>query len=266
MTPVSVLGTGTAPLLVEDRGAEAVPAPSAARMYDYYLGGKDNYAPDRELADRVLATAPFLPRLVRANRAFLRHAARFLAERAGMRQFLDIGCGLPAPENLDDIVRRVDPSCRVAYADNDPLVLSHARALLAVDGNTDAFEADLRDPAALLAHPALRRLIDFDEPVAVLLMSVLHFVTDAENPWAIMDGLLAGLPPGSHVVISHSVRTPEQDAVAALYREADVPFTPRAPEAIAELYRDLEPVPCAVHPPGMGAQVPLACFVGRTSR
>nr|BFE30361.1 hypothetical protein GCM10010200_026120 [Actinomadura rugatobispora] len=265
---------------------ETAPEPNAARMYDYYLGGKDNYAVDRELAGRVVDAAPVVPLVARANRAFLRRSVRFLAESAGMRQFLDIGCGLPALENVNGLARAVDPSCRVAYADNDPMVLSHARALLAVDDLTDAFGGDLRDPEALLGHPAPRRLIDFDEPVAVLLLSVLHFVTDAEDPRAIMDGLLAGLPPGSHVAISHAARTPELDAVAALYRdEADVPFTPRTREAIAELCRGLEPVeafpagpplPVSVPAPvpdrfprsaGLESDpMPLACFVGRKPR
>ena len=261
----------------------AVPRPNAARMYDYYLGGKDNYTADRALACRVAEAAPVVPLVARANRAFLRRAVAFLAGPAGMRQFLDVGCGLPGQESVHGMAREADPSCRVVYADNDPLVLSHARARLAVSGATAVFDGDLRDPQALLAHPVPRRLLDFDRPVAVLLLSVLHFVTDAEAPREIMDGLLAGLPPGSHVVISHAVRTPELDAAALLYREADVPFTPRTREEIAELHRGLEPVeafpsgpplpalvrspsPALRRPRGSHDPFPLACFVGRKAR
>ncbi|GAA2069964.1 SAM-dependent methyltransferase [Actinomadura alba] len=217
--------------------------PSAARMYDHYLGGKDNYAVDRALAERALRRAPIISRLVRVNRAFLGDSVRLLAQQAGIRQFLDIGCGLPTHDNVDDIVRRVDPACRVAYVDNDPMVFSHARALLAVSGDTKAFAADLREPGEILGHPELTQLIDFSEPVAVLLLSVLHFISDAENPRRIIDDLLSGLPPGSHVVISHAERTPDLEAVSALYQEADVPFTPRSRQEIAGLSHGLELFP-----------------------
>jgi hypothetical protein len=224
-------------------GGIDITTPSAARMYDHYLGGKDNYAVDRALAERALRRAPIISRLVRVNRAFLGDSVRFLAQRAGLRQFLDIGCGLPTHDNVDDIAGRIDPGCRVAYVDNDPMVLSHARALLAVGDRTGAFAADLREPGEILRHPELTRLIDLDEPVAVLLLSVLHFITDAENPRRILDDLLSGLPPGSHVVITHAERTPDLEAVSALYQEADVPFTPRSRQEMADLFHGLELFP-----------------------
>jgi hypothetical protein len=248
-------------------------APNVARMCDYYLGGKDNYAADRDLAERVLRQAPIISRLVQINRTFLGNAARFLAGQAHIRQFLDIGCGLPTRDDLCDIVRRVDPACRVAYVDNDPMVLVHARALLAANAGTHAVEADLREPGTIFGHPDVRQLIDFDEPVAVLLLSVLDFVADAENPYGIVDDLLMSLAPGSHVVISHAERTPELEAVSWLYREAGVTFTPRSRQEIAELSRGLElisPYPADLslrhsgHRLRAGSRMPLIGCIGRT--
>jgi hypothetical protein len=240
--------------------------PSVARMYNYYLGGKDNYIIDRDLAERALRIAPIIYGVAQANRAFLHYAACVLAEQAGLRQFLDIGCGLPAHVNLDDVVRRVDPACRVAYLDNDPMVLSHARALLAVDGDTGAFETDLREPTALLAHPELRQLIDLDEPVAVFLLDVLPFIADAENPRGIVDELMRSLPAGSHLVISHAERTADLEAVAALYRDAGISFTPRSRPEVAEFFHGLEPIAPATadgHGLMIGSAMPLIGRIGR---
>ncbi|WP_131740422.1 SAM-dependent methyltransferase [Actinomadura roseirufa] len=227
----------------EERARAAVhaPTPSVARMYDYFLGGKDNYAADREMAEWALLKAPVIPRIARANRAFVRHAAGRLARDAGLRQFLDIGCGLPAPSgNVADVVRGVDPSCRVAYTDSDPMVVAHARALLAVDEGTCAFQADLRDPAALLAAPGPRRLLDFGRPVGVLLFCVLHFLTDADDPRRVMGELIAALPAGSHVALTHVERTADFEAVSGLFESADVPFTPRGLDEITDICAGLE--------------------------
>ncbi|MEU8799471.1 SAM-dependent methyltransferase [Spirillospora sp. NPDC048819] len=257
-----------------DPGRFSGPAPSNARVYNYYLGGKDNYAADRELAEWALRRCPVVKRLVQANRGFLDYAAAVLAERAGLRQFVDIGCGLPMTcgmgDNVGDIVRRADPSCRVAYVDSDPMVLAHARALLAVDPATAAFEADVRDPAALLAEPGLRRLIDFSEPVGVLLTGVLDVIADEDDPRGIVDALVDALPPGSHVVITHTERTPELDPLAGLPQNPDLPFWPRSRDAITEICGSLEmaapypaalPLPHAVHTTG---PVPLIGCIGRT--
>ncbi|GAA2123573.1 SAM-dependent methyltransferase [Actinomadura napierensis] len=227
----------------EEGGVAAVPAgaPSVARMYDYYLGGKDNYAADREMAERALDRAPVVARLAQVNRGFLEYAAALLAE-SGTRQFVDVGCGLPAARNVGDVVRRAAPSCRVAYVDNDPLVLAHARALLTVDRNTGAFGGDVRAPAALLGHPGLRRLIDFGRPVALLLLGVLDFVTDEEDPRGIVRALLGGLPAGSHMVVTHTERTPALESLAETARRAGLAFTPRGREEIAEICAPLEPV------------------------
>ncbi|MFC6883319.1 MULTISPECIES: SAM-dependent methyltransferase [Actinomadura] len=251
-------------------GLEDTP-PNIARMHDYFLGGKDNYAADRNLAEQVLREAPAVAGMVAANRAFLRRSVRLLAERAGIRQFVDVGCGLPAGESVDALARRHAPDCRVAYVDNDPLVLSHARALLAVDGGTGAFGADLRAPGGVLAHPELGRLIDLGRPVAVLLMCVLHHVTDAEDPRGILETLVRSLPPGSRVVLSHAERTPQLDTMAALYGEAGVPFVPRTREAIGALVRGLGAVrprqanlAHSVRDPATGDPTPLVGWVGRT--
>ncbi|MBO2465853.1 SAM-dependent methyltransferase [Actinomadura violacea] len=226
----------------EEAGAAAAPlgAPSTARMYDYFLGGKDNYAADREMAEQALERAPVVARLAQVNRGFLEYAAALLAE-AGLRQFVDVGCGLPAERNVGDVVRRVEPSCRIAYVDNDPLVLVHARALLATGRGTGAFGGDVRVPGALLGHPGLRRLIDFGRPVALLLLGVLDFVADADDPRGIVRTLLDGLPAGSHMVITHTARTPELESLAATARRAGLAFTPRDRAEIAEICAPLEP-------------------------
>jgi S-adenosyl methyltransferase len=214
--------------------------PNVARMYNYYLGGKDNFVVDRDLAERVLREAPAVARMVRVNRGFLHRTARFLAERRGIRQFIDIGCGLPTEINLDDTVRRFDPGGRVAYVDDDAMVLSHARAVMAVRGRVGVIEADLRDPPALLGHPELTRLIDFDQPVAVYLLNVLHFIPD--DPGRIVDELVCDLPSGSHIVLSHAERTPDLMAAATLYEETDLPFRPRGRREITGLVDGLHPV------------------------
>ncbi|WP_165950411.1 SAM-dependent methyltransferase [Actinomadura sp. GC306] len=259
-------------------GRSSGPAPSNARMYDYLLGGKDNYASDRDLTEWALRRCPVVGRLVQANRGFLDHAAALLAEDAGLRQFVDIGCGLPVSGGAGDVggvggvgavVRRADPSCRVAYVDNDPMVVVHARARLAVDGRTGAFEGDVRDPAALLADPGLRALIDLSEPVGVLLGCVLDITLDEHDPRGIVRALVDLLPPGSHVVVTHAERTPELEAIAGLPQNPDLPFCPRSLEAVTEICGSLEmippyparlPLPHAVHTTG---PVPLIGCIGR---
>jgi hypothetical protein len=192
-----------------------VSRPHAARMYDYYLGGKNHFAADRKLADKVLASMPAARTAARENRAFMGRAVRFLAEEAGIRQFLDIGTGLPATGSVHEIAQAVAPAARVVYVDNDPLVLAHARALLSSspEGKTAYVHADLRDPAAILANRAVRAVLDFDQPVAVMLVAVLHFILDEDQPARIVATLLDSLPPGSYLVASHG--TTEHDPVGA---------------------------------------------------
>jgi hypothetical protein len=228
--------------------------PHPARMYDCFLGGKDHFAADREAVDRVLAAFPSMRTAARENRAFLGRAVRYLAEQAGIRQFLDIGTGLPTASNVHEAAQGVAPSCRVVYVDNDPLVLAHARALLASgpEGRTAYIHADLRDPQAILDHPVTRDVLDFTRPVALMLVAILHFITDEDKPADIVATLLGGLPPGSYLVASHG--TGEYDpAVGAnamrANRESGIAFQLRDSGDFARLaFTGLELVPPGVVP------------------
>jgi S-adenosyl methyltransferase len=177
--------------------------PHIARVYDYWLGGKDNFAADRELGERTLEAYPNLVFSVRANRAFLARTVRFLAGEAGIRQFLDIGTGIPTANNTHQVAQRVAPDSRIVYVDNDPIVLSHARALLksSPQGACAYLDADLRDPEAILATAA--RTLDFGQPVAVMLIAVMHFIGDDAQASKIIGRLMDACVPGSFVVVSH---------------------------------------------------------------
>jgi SAM-dependent methyltransferase len=189
--------------------------PSAARIYDYLLGGKDNYAVDRAAADKVLAVAPDQRRLAGANRAFAIRAVRAAAE-AGLRQFIDLGTGFPTSPSVHEVARRADPSARVVYVDYDPIVHTHNTALLADDSQVASVQADIRQPEAILDHPDVARLIDFDRPVGVLCVAVLHLVSDAEDPAGIIAQFRARLRPGSHLVLSQFASESDQEAMAEL--------------------------------------------------
>jgi SAM-dependent methyltransferase len=180
--------------------------PNAARMYDYWLGGKDHFAADREAADRQARAIPQLPWLARQNREFLRRAVRFCAGE-GITQFLDIGSGLPTNHNVHEVAQQVNPDARVVYVDLDPVVVTHARALLS-GRNTTAVAGDICRPDDILAAPQVRRLIDFSQPVAVLALAVLHFIPDQADPAGSMARLRAALAPGSYLVISHADVSP----------------------------------------------------------
>src|SRR4051812_18169391 len=177
--------------------------PHPARIYDYLIGGKQNFPADREVGDKMAEAVPGIPLLARANRAFLGRAVRYAAEQ-GVKQFLDLGAGLPATGNTHEIAQSVHPDAAVVYVDNDPLVSAHGRALLADEARTGVFEADLRDPQSVLTHPALAALIDLRQPVCLLLVAVLHFVTDDADPAGIVAAFAEKLAPGSHLVISHA--------------------------------------------------------------
>jgi hypothetical protein len=179
--------------------------PNQARIYDYLLDGKDNFPADRDVAEQLLAIAPVARDVVEDNRAFLRRAVRFLAGEAGIRQFIDLGSGLPTQGNVHEIAQAVAPDARVVYADNDAMVVTHSRALLAGD-NTAAIRADLREPEVLLGHAELRELIDFDQPIALLLLAILHFFDDDEDPFGIVARFRDALPAGSYLAISHGTR------------------------------------------------------------
>ncbi len=178
--------------------------PHIARVYDYWLGGKDNFAADRELGERTLEAYPNLVFSVRANRAFLTRTVRFLAAEAGIRQFLDIGTGIPTNDNTHQVAQRVAPESRIVYVDNDPIVLSHARALLTSkpEGACAYLDADLRDPDKILASAA--DTLNFSQPVAVMLVAVMHFISDDTEASAIVNRLMGACAPGSFVTISHA--------------------------------------------------------------
>ena len=177
--------------------------PHPARIYDYWIGGKQNFPADREVAEKVAEATPVIRQLARANRAFLGRAVRYAAQQ-GVKQFLDIGAGLPAAGNTHEVAQSVHPDASVVYVDNDPLVTVHGRALLADEARTRVFEGDLRDPKAILTHPDVAALIDFDQPVGLLIVAVLHFFPDAYDPAGVLATLTENLAPGSYLVISHA--------------------------------------------------------------
>ena len=189
--------------------------PAAARIYDYLLGGKDNYAVDRAAADKVLAVAPDQRRLARANRAFAIRAVRMLGA-AGVRQFLDLGTGFPTSPSVHEAAREADPSARVVYVDYDPIVYVHNTALLASDHQVISVQADIRQPAVILDHPEVTRLIDFGQPVGVLCVAVLHLVPDAEDPEGIIAQFRNHVCAGSYLVLSQFTSDSDPDAMAEL--------------------------------------------------
>ncbi|MFB4319875.1 SAM-dependent methyltransferase [Actinomadura sp. 21ATH] len=218
--------------------------PSVARMYDYYLGGKDNFAADRAAADQVVAAMPNVLEFTRANRRLLSRAVTMLAER-GVRQFLDIGSGLPTQENVHEVAQRAAPDSRVIYVDNDPIVLVHARALLADNPLTTVVQADLLDPRGILDHPEVKARFDFTQPVAVLLLAILHFVPDEARPAEIVATLREPLVPGSYLVISHGhagAVTPEVESrVRSAYgRTGARDIIPRRAAEIAAFFAGTE--------------------------
>jgi len=178
--------------------------PHPARLYDYYLGGKDHYVVDRDAAEAVLRAVPEVRAMARENRAFLQRAVRFLVGEAGIRQIIDIGTGIPAAGNVHEVAQQASPGSRVVYVDVDPVAIAHSKALLAGNENTAIIDADLRHPEKILAHDGTRRLIDFSQPTGLLLVSVLPFISDAGDPWRIVVTLRDALAPGSYLVVAHA--------------------------------------------------------------
>jgi hypothetical protein len=247
MSEENVSVEGSAPEAVVPEIDTSKPHP--ARMYDYYLGGKNHFAADRETAEKGLATWQSGRTAARENRAFLGRAVRFLAAEAGIRQFLDIGTGLPTTNNVHDVAQAAAPTSRVVYADNDPLVLAHARALLtsSPEGRTAYIQADLRDPQSLLSDPSVRAVLDFSQPIALMLVAVLHFMPDEFRPEQVIATLIDALPSGSYLVASHI--TGEHDPVgpangARAYRAAGLPAQLRDSDQFARLaFSGLDLVP-----------------------
>jgi len=214
--------------------------PHAARMYDYYLGGKDHFAPDRETAQKAMASWPAVRTAVRENRAFLGRAVRYLVAEAGIRQFLDIGTGLPSANNVHEVAQGEAPSCRILYVDNDPIVLAHARALLtsSPQGKTAYIHADLRAPEKILKDRATTQTLDFSQPVALMLVAILHFLPDSDDPQPIIATLLDALPSGSYLVASHVTPEHDPEGVGGLertYQAAGLPTQSRTADEFADL-------------------------------
>ncbi|MGW5412383.1 SAM-dependent methyltransferase [Actinomadura geliboluensis] len=243
-------------------GDERVPAgidPTKAhpsRRYNYWLGGKDNFAVDRESAEVVASAFPTVRLAAVENRAFLKRVVTHLAGEAGIHQFFDIGTGLPSAGNVHEIAQSIEPTSRIVYVDNDPVVLVHARALLnsAPTGRTAYIEADLRDPEAILASPALAGTLDMTRPMALMLVATMHFVTDDHDPYGIVSRLLSVLPSGSHLVMTHATGdylTAEEYAENEVANErSGVPFRLRSRDEFARFFDGLE-----LLPPGVGSVV-----------
>jgi len=218
-----------------------------ARVWNYWLGGKDNYTADREVGDRVLEMFPGIVQVARAGRAFLGRVVRYLAGEAGVRQFLDIGTGLPTADNTHEVAQRVAPDARVVYVDNDPLVLAHARALLtsAPPGVTAYVDADLRDPAAILRAAA--GTLDFTEPVALVLLGILNFIDDTDEAVAVVDQLLDAVPAGSYLALTHPTLElggeANTEAMRFWNQRARPPITARSGAEVARFLERVELVP-----------------------
>ncbi|UCM87647.1 SAM-dependent methyltransferase [Streptomyces marincola] len=217
--------------------------PHSARMYDYLLGGRDYYAADSQAAENALAAAPTLRIAAQENRKFIARAVRHLVLDVGIRQFIDLGPGLPTTENVHQVAQEADPEARVVYVDNDPIVLAFGGAMLEQNERTTVVHGDIRDPLAVLHHPRTREQIDPDEPVGVLAVAVLHFIRDEDDPAGIVRALADVLAPGSHFVLSHGTADISPQAamgVQAAYRSHGVPLTLRSKERFGEFFTGLE--------------------------
>jgi O-methyltransferase involved in polyketide biosynthesis len=217
---------------------------SPARVWNYWLGGKDHFAADREASEKVVAAYPSLPRIALATRRFLADAVSLLTDTYGVRQFLDIGTGLPTADNTHEVAQRLAPESRIVYVDFDPAVLRHAQALLTSTpgGSTDYIQADLRDPQTILSAAA--RTLDFSKPIAVLLIAVLHFIPDSDEPHKIVKRLLDAVPPGSYLVLQHApsdIRSDEMTASARHYNAASsASIHARTHDEVARFFDGLE--------------------------
>jgi hypothetical protein len=216
--------------------------PSVARVYDYYLGGFHNFAADREMGRQAVEIWPDLPMIMQANRAFLRRSVRYLVG-AGVTQFLDLGSGIPTAGNVHEVAQQVAPQARVVYVDNDPVAVAHSRSILGVDPRTAVAQADMRDPAAVLSNPALAETLDLGRPIAVLMVALLHFVSDDDDPAGLIARFAAATAPGSYLVLSHASaeRDPARAAkILELYQRTPTPMTMRSAAEVTELMRGFD--------------------------
>jgi hypothetical protein len=232
----------------EDHGGTPMPdfdplVPSPARMYDYYLGGKDNFPVDRQAAELALSVVPFGREVARANRQFMVRAVKFMAH-GGIDQFIDLGTGLPTKPNVHEVARELVPGARVLYVDNDPMVCAHAQALLATNDGVAAIRGDIRTPQAVLADPVTRALIDFTRPVGVLFVAVLHFLTNEDRPWEQVAAFRWRMASGSMLAVSHITAddTPldVQATIHAVYAEASAPAVFRTRREIEMFFGGLD--------------------------
>jgi hypothetical protein len=219
--------------------------PHSARMYDVYLGGKTNYAADREAAAKVAEVYPGIFTCARENRDFMHRATRIVAKEYGIRQWLDIGTGIPTQPNLHEVAQEIVPEAHVVYADHDPIVLAHARALLTStpEGRTAYVQADVNEPDSILSHPDLKDTLDLTRPVALSLNALMHFVTDEQDPYGIVDRLMGKLPSGSVLALSHC--TPDFDPdtwakVTAIYHAAGTPVRFRSKPEVTRFFDGLD--------------------------
>ncbi|UUU29073.1 SAM-dependent methyltransferase [Streptomyces sp. CA-210063] len=221
--------------------------PSVARMYDYYLGGSHNFEVDREAARRAMEFMPGLPKIMQANRAFMRRAVRYAAG-SGITQFLDVGSGIPTFGNVHEVAQGASPGARVVYVDHDPVAVAHSQAVLEGDDDTDVVAADLRKPRDILTSPRVERLIDLNRPVALLLVAILHFVEDTDDPYGAVAELRDALAPGSVLVVSHAsfegIPLPQERAEGAVdvYKDIRNPLIMRSRDEIARFFEGYDMV------------------------
>jgi O-methyltransferase involved in polyketide biosynthesis len=267
-SPGATQGSGSGQLSDLDTGVA-----NSARMWNYWIGGKDNFPADRAAGDHVLAAMPALPQVARMLRRFLSTTVDELTA-AGIRQFLDIGSGLPTADNTHEVAQRAAPESRIVYVDHDPGVIRQAQALLtsSPDGKTDYIQADLRDWATIAA--AAQRTLDFSRPVAVLLIAVLHFVLDQEDPHQLIRGMMADLAPGSYLAIAHAASDIEDDTAAAMARTFNastaLTITPRDGATVARFFDGMEMTGPGLLPvaewrgssPATAAGPGLSCYCG----
>jgi hypothetical protein len=234
--------------------------PSAARLYDYYLGGETNFPVDQAAGEQLRAALPDLYDAAWANRGFHQRSARHMAEEYGIRQFIDIGSGLPTQGNTHQAIKKVAADARVVYVDNDPMVLAMSGGLLDDEAHTRLFIADLREPDEVLGHPELNSLIDFSEPVGLLMTAVLHFVADGSDPWGLVKGYTDRLAPGSLLALSHATsdKLPPRSvqAMYATYENANTHIYLRTKDEVRRFFDSLELIP------SYGETVPDITYVG----
>lgn len=219
-----------------------ISVPNAARMYDYALGGRSNYAADREFADVFFAMQPNAREEARQSRQFLIRAVRHLAAEASIRQFVDVGSGLPTEQNVHEVAHQIDPSARVVYVDYDPVVIAHGNALLATTEHVTLVRADLRKPADILTRPGLLERVDLSRPMALVLNNVLHFITEEDDPYGIVATLVGAMAPGSYLVLSHVSFPPAllEAVIAKTGGRPSAPYVSRTPEQIMRFFDGFE--------------------------